>query len=152
MIDEKNRSQLDELRQLPYALTNCESLQLNENKSIKDQILCESLRCIVLLLDALLSNSSDRTNLNYKSRTILYNIVMGYYILTVILSSFIAIEGRNDDVFSYGNENTIDYGPNGSGVRSFGQPNWGDVTCSDRNTCVSMTERHNTEVSFVSPI
>jgi hypothetical protein len=65
---------------------------------------------------------------------------MSHYKLTLILSVFLAVEGRNDDVFNYGNDNTVEYGPSSNGVRSFGQMNWQDVTCSDRATCVSTTK------------
>lgn len=62
---------------------------------------------------------------------------MLYYQLIVAGFLVVSAEGRNDDVFNYGDSNTVEVGPDNNGVRSFGQSNWQDVTCSDINSCVS---------------
>jgi hypothetical protein len=49
-------------------------------------------------------------------------------VVAVVALLATAIVARNDDLFNYGMD-TID--------NNFGQPEWGDVTCSDLDECVS---------------
>ncbi len=44
------------------------------------------------------------------------------------------VQGNNSDLFNYG---SVDITENG--VTSFGQENWGDVSCSDFDSCVSIS-------------
>lgn len=55
------------------------------------------------------------------------------FILSLLLIAPLSASGSNDDLFNYGNDNIVE-----DGDRSYGQPDWGDVTCSDIEDCVRL--------------
>ena len=60
-------------------------------------------------------------------------MIIVYCQLLIAICSIAIVEGRNDDLFNYGEEDTVE-----NGFRSFGQLNWNEVTCDDVKTCVSL--------------
>jgi len=63
--------------------------------------------------------------------------------LRVVVTVFLPwiAEGNNRDLFNYGMDDTRE-----NGARSFGQPNWDEVTCSNEDTCVSLKIPCHTEL------